>query len=146
MSLLGEDSVTNKLIAINELVKNAYDADATKVILTFENLSTNQSKLTIQDNGTGMSYLDLESNWMILGTDNKKLNEYSAKLNRRKIGHKGIGRLSLQNLSKQTILTSCENKYDGIRLEVNWKDFEKPDNLVVDVKNSVFSISSSNGN
>ena len=61
--LLGRESVSSDTAALFELVKNAYDADATELIITFENLLENGGKnarITIKDNGEGMTYDDIE--------------------------------------------------------------------------------------
>ena len=45
-SILGQDLITSDNIAILELVKNSYDAHATRVIITFE-----KDSIIIADNG-----------------------------------------------------------------------------------------------
>ena len=65
LTMLGEQLITNEQIALAELIKNAYDADADWVKISFENFGvaegqdmfriTPQSKIVIEDNGCGMS-------------------------------------------------------------------------------------------
>jgi len=55
---LGENLVTRNHVAVSELIKNAYDADATEVVLEFEDAradDTTDSEIRIRDDGTGMS-------------------------------------------------------------------------------------------
>lgn len=54
--LIGRDLITDRVTALFELIKNCYDANATEVTVTFENVGTinNTSKIFIQDNGVGM--------------------------------------------------------------------------------------------
>jgi hypothetical protein len=47
--LLGRESVSDSIVALTELVKNAYDADATKVLISFEEITT----------GKGLSFIEL---------------------------------------------------------------------------------------
>ncbi len=53
-NILGRDLITSPDIAILELVKNSYDAHASKVEITFDD-----DYLSISDNGKGMSKKDL---------------------------------------------------------------------------------------
>ena len=71
LTMLGEQLITNEQIALAELIKNAYDADADWVKVCFEgfeyDLEKNiikalpQSKIIIEDNGCGMT-LDVIKN------------------------------------------------------------------------------------
>ena len=60
-NILGKDLITSPNIAILELVKNSYDAHATKVDITFE-----ADRLVIADNGKGMSLSDLINKWLFV--------------------------------------------------------------------------------
>ena len=62
-NILGRDLITSDNIAILELVKNSYDACASKVEITFD-----EEQLTIADNGKGMSIDDLLSKWLFVGS------------------------------------------------------------------------------
>ena len=60
--LVGKDLITSDNVAIFELVKNSYDAYANHVVITFT-----ENKITIADNGKGMSLSDLKNKWLFLG-------------------------------------------------------------------------------
>lgn len=66
--LVGKDLITSDNVAIFELVKNSYDAYANHVVITFS-----EDKITIADNGKGMSYSDLINKWLFLGFSAKKM-------------------------------------------------------------------------
>lgn len=87
--------VTDQIAAIFELVKNSYDADAEEVYISFEGLDSDEPRLIIQDNGTGMSLVDIERKWMVIGTDSKKSKQYSPIFNRALNGDKGLAGLQL---------------------------------------------------
>ena len=97
-NLFGRGLVTDQVAAVFELVKNSYDADARVVELVFSNLNTDESTLTIRDDGTGMDLVDIEKRWMVIGTDSKKNTMYSPIYHRPLNGDKGIGRSSVDRL------------------------------------------------
>ena len=66
---LGERLVGKPHIALAELVKNSYDADATEVTVKF---IPNEDKIEISDDGHGMSINEFENFWMRIGTTHKK--------------------------------------------------------------------------
>lgn len=124
-SLLGEQSVSNSKVALIELIKNSYDADATSVLIKFENIRSGSGKITITDNGSGMDHNKLTNDWMRIATTDKERNQYTPK-KRRKIGEKGIGRFAIQKLSLKTeIVSRPEKNEEGYRLQFDWKKFEE---------------------
>ncbi len=123
-NILGRDLITSPDIAILELVKNSYDAHASKVEITFDD-----DYLCIADNGKGMSKYDLINKWLFVaysaksdGTEDKS---YRSKFKRHYAGAKGIGRMSCDRLARYLDLTTrseVENKTEV--LHVDWKVFE----------------------
>src|SRR6266498_513201 len=101
--LLGRENISSSTVAVLEIVRNAYDADATEVIIRFRKASTAAGSIEIIDNGHGMNWDDINNKWMVIGTNNKQLAPYSPQ-GRRKVGEKGIGRFALDRLATQTIL------------------------------------------
>jgi len=100
---LGDQLIKNNVIAIIELVKNSYDADATKVDVYMENVdSETEGVIIIEDDGIGMSADIVENVWLEPGSDFKRkqieANQFSKKFNRLPIGEKGIGRFGVHKL------------------------------------------------
>lgn len=123
-NILGRDLITDDNIAVLELVKNSYDAHATKVEMTFED-----DKLVISDNGKGMTKDDLINKWLFVGFSAKRDNtedaSYRSKFNRHYAGAKGIGRLSCDRLSRYVKLTSKSSQSPTTEvLYVDWREFE----------------------
>ncbi len=132
MSQLGEQLIKDENIAVLELIKNSYDADAKKVKITMKNLEDNNNGvIIIEDNGDGMSFDTVKNCWMEPGTDNKekKLKEMieknvRSKLNRLPMGEKGIGRFGVHKLgNKITLITKASNSKE-VYLEIDWTKFE----------------------
>lgn len=104
---LGKELVGKHETAVSELVKNAFDADATEVNLVFENAWYAGGTLIIEDNGTGMTKDQLINGFMRLSSSDKIHNPISDKYKRTRAGRKGIGRFATQRLgSKLTIMVS----------------------------------------
>ncbi len=73
---LGERLVTRNYIALSELVKNAYDADATKIVIRFTNAKnggpkSNNGEIILIDNGYGMTFQQVKDYWMRIATPYK---------------------------------------------------------------------------
>lgn len=120
--LLGRESIARVDSAINELIKNTYDADADVCILSFD---TDSDTIYIIDNGVGMTEETIINEWMLIGTDKKKI-EYMSKKNRIKAGEKGIGRFALDKLGN-TCEMYTKNELDDnvIYWKSNWDVFEQ---------------------
>ncbi len=122
-NILGRDLITSPNVAILELVKNSYDAHATKVEITF-----NEDQIIIADNGKGMSYDDLVNKWLFVAysakSDGTEDRSYRDKIARHYAGAKGIGRMSCDRLAKNLILTTRSSDKKTEVLHVNWSLFE----------------------
>ena len=121
---LGERLVGKPHIALAELVKNSYDADATEVTikLTPNKDSPNKVSIEIIDDGHGMTVDEFENFWMRIGTTHKK-EQKSRDLERLMTGSKGVGRLAVQFLAKKlTILTvSADKNSKGLEAHIDWE-------------------------
>ena len=103
---LGRESISNSIIAILELVKNAYDADAENVIIRFKDIEGFHPSLVVQDDGVGMTLKQITDNWMVIGTNNKATKKTSDDKQRVLVGEKGLGRLGIDRLSHKAKIQS----------------------------------------
>lgn len=105
---MGEELIGHPSTAINELVKNGYDADALKCYVYFyydTNISC--SFVAILDTGTGMDDNTLFGDWLKPSVSSKrKKNAKSAVYNRNLLGSKGIGRLAAMALGERVTVIS----------------------------------------
>ena len=129
---LGKELVGRHETAVSELVKNAYDADALEVKLTFENAWQEGGTLYIEDNGVGMNRAQLINGFMRLSSADKIHNPISTKFKRIRAGKKGIGRFATQRLGeKLTIITQTQESDLALKVQIEWKDFETDKDLLL---------------
>ena len=123
-NILGRDLIMSDNIAVLELVKNSYDAHATKVEIAF-----GDDSIVIADNGKGMSKDDIINKWLFIAysakSDGTEDDNYRSKIRRDFAGAKGIGRLSCDRLARYlTIETISEETGRLETLKVDWAKFE----------------------
>lgn len=114
LTMLGEQLIKNERIALIELIKNSYDADAEWVKVTFQNFGDNykiqpDSKIIIEDNGHGMNQELIENHWLNPATPEKKRRKKTkdTTVKGRIIqGEKGIGRFAILKLGRQIDIIS----------------------------------------
>lgn len=128
-NIIGKELITDDFIAVYELVKNAFDANAREVEIVFEGLKSENPRIIIKDNGDGMNDEDLKNKWLFVAYSAKKLEQdYRDKIKSNRIyaGAKGIGRFSCDRLGAKLKLTTKKKKEDTWHvLDVDWTDFEK---------------------
>jgi HSP90 family molecular chaperone len=81
---LGERLVKEPEIALLELIKNSYDADATKAQVSFA-----PGSITVTDDGVGMTIDEFKNGWMRIGTSSKELRTQTRVYARPVSGEKG---------------------------------------------------------
>ena len=143
LSLLGDELIGSDSLAIFELVKNAYDADATKVKVSFINLNQENQKIIIEDNGNGMFSNIIQDVWLTIGTDFKrgKNRKESPLFNRVSFGNKGVGRLAVYKLAKKiTLETQARNDMFSSRLEIDWPKLIDSKEFIQDLEVDVETI------
>ncbi|NOL31115.1 sensor histidine kinase [Bacillus altitudinis] len=174
--LIGRELITNNTIAFFELIKNSYDAGAKQVSIIFDNMidyevkikgkrknreyfidgikvaydtvvSNGNTKVTIKDNGDGMSFSEVNKYWMEIGVVHKEKVQkidvqtssvegmYSRILN----GEKGIGRFGTDKLGANLKLIAID-KSGKERTTVNfdWNKFDDHSKMLQDVTHEVY--------
>lgn len=130
LSLLGDQLITSDIVAVVELIKNSFDADATKVTLTLDNVANQENgKIIVKDDGAGMSLETVLNVWLEPGTEFRKMQrekgEKTRTYGRPLLGEKGIGRFAAHRLGNIIeLVTKSKNEKFEISVEVNWRLFE----------------------
>ncbi len=98
---LGERLVGKPYVALAELIKNGYDADATEVTVRVR-----KDSIEVADNGHGMRFDEFKDYWMRVGSTHKVRQQRSPYCDRPLTGSKGVGRLASQFLANELELRS----------------------------------------
>jgi len=121
LKLLGDELIGHDRLAVFELVKNAYDADATIVDVTLA-LDSRPPRIVVRDNGCGMSADIIENAWLEIGTDSKRSRTERKRtpLGRMPLGEKGVGRLAVQKLGQKLKLTTRQAGQPEYEFSIDW--------------------------
>ena len=128
-NIIGKELINDDNVAVMELVKNSYDAGASKVIIEFKHLfhADKISELVIQDDGAGMTEDDILNKWLNIAYSSKKIEH--TQYSRYQAGNKGVGRFSCDRLGKKLNIYTRQKNEKIIHLRIDWKDFELIDEI-----------------
>lgn len=131
---LGDQLIRSENIALLEIIKNAYDADASLVNISMTQLdNSDYASIVIEDDGSGMDAELIRNVWLQPGSDYKtkqiKGKSRSPKFNRLPLGEKGIGRFGVHKLGNEIELISKKAGKKEVYVKIDWKAFEKDDLL-----------------
>lgn len=142
MNIIGDQLITDKKVAVVEIIKNSYDADAENVKVRFFNMNNygisyytekEQPYIEIEDDGDGMTLKTITDVWLRPATPNKldkKKQKQNKTLKGRIIqGEKGIGRFAIHKLGEKIEVFTKAAGHDEIKLEMDFTEFnpEKAD-------------------
>ena len=129
LQLLGDELIGSMRLAVFELVKNAYDADANKVTVCLDLTSDKEHTITVTDDGEGMTLGILRSVWLVPGDDHRKkqrrLDRRTSKHKRLPLGEKGLGRFALHKLGGYVTLVTRAQGEDENVVEIDWNELLK---------------------
>lgn len=120
MKHLGLGLYSNVPAVLSEVVANAWDADAQKVVIDIDV----SGKITITDDGHGMSVDDANNKYLYVGYERRRQESGRTDLGRPVMGRKGIGKLSLFSIAKTIEIHSAKDgEFHGFIL--NTDDIEE---------------------
>ncbi len=134
LRLLGEELNPSPDQGILELIKNAYDADATLCEVELRGVHIPGGSITVEDNGRGMTVEEIINGWLVVGDSLKSKSRRSVG-GRLLVGDKGLGRLGALRLGKKAVLITRPDStpLKQYRVELDWNSFESAD-IVEDVE------------
>lgn len=136
MRTLGDELISSEMVALIELVKNAYDADATRVLLRFhEPLEKGEGEIEVIDDGHGMTLETVQGAFLEPATLHRRRNGRSEELERVVTGEKGIGRFAVSRLADELELVSRRpGAASETRVLFEWHLFDNPDAYLDEVE------------
>lgn len=122
----GDELISSETVALIELVKNSYDADAARVLIRFqEPLHIGRGEIDVIDNGHGMSLDTIQTAWMEPATQFRRINKRSESGRRRVLGEKGIGRFAASRLADRLdVITRRAGTKREARVVLDWTQFD----------------------
>jgi signal transduction histidine kinase len=130
---IGAELISSEIVAVIELVRNSYDADAKRVHLVFDNPEDPENAaLEIRDDGHGMTREILLGPWLEPATDHKRTEggdptsgERSPE-GRRRLGSKGVGRFAVQRIGQHLELrTRAMGSLTELAAWFDWEALDK---------------------
>jgi len=126
IGVIGEELISDEPVALVELVKNAYDADARRVDIEFQGANPDKpTRILVTDDGHGMNLETILTAWFEPGTIAKRKDDRSPG-GRLYQGAKGIGRFAAARLAESMLLeTMPAGSREGVLVLLNWGDFNE---------------------
>ncbi|MEP0923401.1 ATP-binding protein [Leptolyngbya sp. ST-U4] len=128
---LGDELISSEIVALIELVKNSYDADASTVLIRFQDsLQAGEGRIEVMDDGNGMSLSTIQKTWMEPATFSKAKKDQvkSERKGRRVLGEKGVGRFAASRLAKSLEVFSRRiGTNSEVRVFFDWSQFDNPE-------------------
>ena len=132
LQLLGDELIGSPRLAIFELVKNAYDADAGLVRVALENIERPNASIVVEDDGNGMTLETIRDIWLVPGHDHRARQRAALQRTRRgrlPLGEKGVGRFAAHKLGNRIeVVTRARERYECV-VSINWAELIRRENL-----------------
>ncbi len=106
--------------AIAELVANAYDACANKILIRIID-DRDGKKVMVEDNGDGMSFDEINSKFLVIGRNRRKEGESVSSCGRVATGKKGLGKLALFGIGKTIVIETCKDNIETV-FTLDWDE------------------------
>jgi signal transduction histidine kinase len=129
---IGQDLIGDSYAALVELVKNSYDAEASKVDINFTYKEIDKRSalvISINDNGHGMNFDTIINKWLVPATNDKLKRKISPNKSRKLQGRKGIGRFSAAILGQEMTMSSIDENGEKSTVVIDWRVFNSDDFL-----------------
>lgn len=130
LQLLGDQLIGTPRLAVFELVKNAYDADAEEVTVTLQGIGSPEPTIIVEDDGDGMTLETIRDIWLVPAHDHRELQRKALKRTARQrlpLGEKGLGRFAVHKLGDRIeLITRAEGNPECV-VTIDWDALiEKP--------------------
>ena len=137
LKLIGSELISDEVLAVTELVKNAHDADAANVVVNFRSVTSPEGEIVVRDDGFGMSLDTLLGHWMQpAATSKARPSSRYTPSGRRMLGEKGVGRFAADKLGRRLDLISRrKGQRDEVVAQFDWDAFDNDHLLMSEIQN-----------
>lgn len=126
LQLLGDQLIGSPRLAVLELVKNAYDANATEVQIVLDDIDDDKdARIVVTDDGDGMDFPTVRDVWLVPGHDHRAVQRREGRrtrLGRLPLGEKGVGRFAVHKLGDQVTLVTRSAGGPEVFLSLDWAE------------------------
>lgn len=139
MLTIGRDLISSETVALTELVKNSFDADADYVLVRLSGdvvdgeIAAGTGSIEVLDNGSGMDAERIREAWLVPATEFRTEQRRTQK-GRRALGEKGVGRFAAAKLADGLTLSSRPARADEVSVKLAWSDFDRPDRFLDEIE------------
>jgi len=139
LQLLGDQLITDARIAVFELVKNAYDADAPAANVIFRDIDDRSAaSIIVEDSGQGMDLETVTGVWLEPGADHREKQRLAGnrtpKFGRLPLGEKGVGRFAAHKIGRKISLVTRSSGEKEVVVEIDWDTLIKSTRYLADAK------------
>jgi signal transduction histidine kinase len=137
LKLIGSELISDEVVAVTELVKNAHDADASTALVVFRGASGPDGEIHIIDDGCGMDRETFLGGWMEpAGSTKRDVDGRLTRRGRRVLGEKGVGRFAADKLGRELELVSRTEGHDAeVRAIFDWDLFDSDGQMLSEIRN-----------
>ncbi len=132
LQLLGDELIGSPRLAVFELVKNAYDADANSVQVVIDNADDSNASISVTDDGVGMTLATIRDIWLVPAHDHRERQRIAGmrtEKNRLPLGEKGVGRFAAHKLGdKICLVTRAADSLECV-VSIDWSQLVSQDDL-----------------
>ena len=136
LRMIGAELISDDVVAMTELVKNAHDADASHVSIGFRDIANGEGWILIRDDGDGMDLETLLGRWMQpAGSSKGREGTRRTRSGRRYLGEKGMGRFAVDKLAaKLELISRARGSSKEIVARFDWDEFSADDRMLSEVE------------
>ena len=130
LRLLGDQLIRDPRIAVFELLKNAYDADAAEATVTLRRIEDEgEASIVVEDDGSGMTFETVTGAWLEPGTDHRERQRSEGRRSpihgRLPMGEKGVGRFAVHKLGREAELVTRAAGAAEVAVAIDWDELER---------------------
>ena len=132
LQLLGDELIGSARLAVFELVKNAYDADARMVRIVLADVESANASIVVEDDGDGMTLETIRDIWLVPGHDHRARQRAALQRTRRgrlPLGEKGLGRFAAHKLGNRIEVVSRARGESECVVSIDWDALIRQQNL-----------------